>query len=167
MLESLFIRVFERLFDTISNSSFKLKKKEDATSDLYYNAYEPIFIELTPFFRNYNDGEPERDALVHIRNILNKHHAVINPAHIVRINKIIDENGNLMPYQNNNSKKMYKKYLKKNDIERQKADKEYRQKKLFSGLYMNFSLNIIKLSVLKKIGSFTISQKNFNRPSIF
>lgn len=92
-----------KLVDMYPNSIFKFKNNQK-TENLYTNIYEPIFIKLEPYFRNYCDTSDFADTLKDIRDILKSNHKAINPVYITRLNKVIDKNGNLKHYDKNEVK---------------------------------------------------------------
>lgn len=84
-----------KVIDLFSSNRFKYDNSHKNIR-LFNDIYEPIFCELRPFFRNYNedkDGEKIISTLEKCRNQLLKNNSLVNPAYSKYIEKIItDEN---------------------------------------------------------------------------
>lgn len=145
-----------RIFNWFIKRTPKYKNNE-YTRKLYTEIYDPIFQKLQPYFRNYNESEEFKRDLQECRNLLNENHALVNPIYITRINKIIDENGNLKDIKIM-SKKEKRKYEKLNDNQKREMEMEYR-KNYFDFLTHYFIIDCQKVRKTLGISNFTYMQR--------
>lgn len=93
---------------------------------LHNDVYDPIFIQIQPFFRNYQDNNSMARTLFECRKLLESNHNIVNPVYITRINKIISKNGKFKRSKNLTCKEKFL-YLKSNRKRRKKISSSYRK----------------------------------------
>lgn len=125
-----------KLIDCFSSKPKKFENNEQ-NRHLHYDVYDPIFKKIQPYFRNYEETNELKRILCECREHLYINHEIVNPVHITRIDRIIDNDGNLKKKQNF-TKKDISKYSKASEAKKKEYDYNFRKDSFY--LFIHFFL---------------------------